>query len=146
MFLLGFPLLLVPFAIYNMIAFLTPGVDWTSPVGTVHMMSGQDWVLTWEDVLLAFAIFLLWVEIVKSTRLGTRSIMDHILAMVLFIVMLVEFPGAAGGDLDVLFAHRDRPGRRAGRLHRRHARCATPDRNRRRGSSLTGLGSVPGRT
>jgi len=107
MFLLGFPLLIVPFAIYNMIAFLTPGVDWTSPVGTVHMMSGQDWVLTWEDVLLAFAIFLLWVEIVKSTRLGTRSIMDHILAMVLFIVMLVEFllvPRAATSTFFLLTA------------------------------------------
>jgi hypothetical protein len=91
MFLLGFPLLLVPFAIYNMIAFLTPGVSWTSPVTTLHMVSGQDWVLTWEDILLAFAIFLLWVEIIKSTRIGTRSVMDHILAMALFIVMLVEF-------------------------------------------------------
>ena len=91
MFVLGFPLLLVPFAIYNMIAFLTPGVSWTSPVTTVHMMSGRDWVLTWEDMLIAFAIFLLWVEIIKSTRIGTRSVMDHILAMALFIVMLVEF-------------------------------------------------------
>lgn len=67
MFVLGFPLLLIPFAIYNMIAFLTPGVGWTSPVTTVHMMSGQDWVLTWGDILIAFAIFLLWVEIIKST-------------------------------------------------------------------------------
>src|ERR1700733_3730886 len=91
MFVLGFPLLLVPFAIYNMIAFLTPGVGWTSPVTTVDMMSGQDWVLTWEDVLIAFAIFLLWVEIIKSTRLGTRNVMDHILAIGLFIIMLVEF-------------------------------------------------------
>jgi hypothetical protein len=91
MFLLGFPLLLVPFAIYNMIAFLTPGVTWTSPVATVHMVSGQDWVLTWEDILLAFSIFLLWVELIKSTRIGMRAIMDHILAMALFIVMLVEF-------------------------------------------------------
>jgi hypothetical protein len=91
MFVLGFPLLLVPFAIYNMIAFLTPGVGWTSPVTAVHMMSGQDWVVTWEDVLIAFAIFLLWVEIIKSTRIGTRSVMDHILAVALFIVMLIEF-------------------------------------------------------
>lgn len=91
MFVLGFPLLLVPFAIYNMIAFLTPGVSWTSPVTTVHMMSGQDWVLTWEDLLLAFAIFLLWIEIIKSTRIGRRTVMDHILAMALFIVMLIEF-------------------------------------------------------
>jgi hypothetical protein len=91
MFVLGFPLLLVPFAIYNMIAFLTPGVGWTAPVTTVHMMSGQDWVLTWEDILIAFAIFLLWVEIIKSTRLGTRNVMDHILAIALLVVMLVEF-------------------------------------------------------
>ncbi len=91
MFVLGFPLLLVSFAIHNMIPFLTPGVSWTAPVTTVHMMSGQDWVLTWQDLLLAFSVFLLWVEIIKSTRLGTRSVMDHILAMALFIVMLVEF-------------------------------------------------------
>ena len=91
MFALGFPLLLVPFAVYNMIAFLTPGVSWTSPAATMHMMSGQDWVLTWEDVLIAFAIFLLWVEIIKSTRFGIRSVMDHILATALFVAMLVEF-------------------------------------------------------
>jgi len=91
MFVLGFPLLLIPFVIYNMIAFLTPGVAWTAPVATVHMMSGEDWVLTWEDLLLAFAIFLLWIEIIKSTRIGMRSIMDHVLAMALFIAMLVEF-------------------------------------------------------
>ena len=88
---LGFPLLLIPFAIYNMMAFLTPGVAWTAPVATVHMMSGEDWVLTWEDLLLVFAIFLLWIEIIKSTRIGMRSIMDHVLAMALFVAMLVEF-------------------------------------------------------
>ena len=91
MFVLGFPLLLIPFAIYNMMAFLTPGVAWTAPVATVHMMSGEDWVLTWEDLLLVFAIFLLWIEIIKSTRIGMRSIMDHVLAMALFVAMLVEF-------------------------------------------------------
>jgi hypothetical protein len=90
MFVLGFPLLLLPFAIYNMIAFLTPGVSWTDPVTTVHMMSGQDWVPTWGDILLAFSVFLLWVEIIKSTRIGTRSVMDHILAMALFLAMLAE--------------------------------------------------------
>jgi hypothetical protein len=91
MFVLGFPLLLIPFAVYNMIVFLTPGVSWTAPVTTVHMMSGQDWVLTWEDLLIAVSILLLWVEIIKSTRMGIRSIMDHVLAMALFVAMLIEF-------------------------------------------------------
>ena len=107
MFVLGFPLLLLPFAIYNMIAFLTPGVSWTAPVTTVHMMSGADWVLTWEDVLIAFAIFLLWIELIKATRMGMRSVMDHILAMILFIGMLVEFllvPQAATSTFFLLMA------------------------------------------
>jgi len=90
-FALGFPLLLIPFAIYNMIVFLTPGVSWTTPVTTVHMMSGQDWVLTWEDILLAFAIFLLWIELIKSARIGARGAVDHILAVALFVAMLIEF-------------------------------------------------------
>jgi hypothetical protein len=107
MFVLGFPLLLLPFAIYNMIVFLTPGVSWTAPVTTVHMMSGQDWVLTWEDILIACSIFLLWVEMIKATRMGMRSVMDHILAMVLFIGMLVEFllvPQAATSTFFLLMA------------------------------------------
>ena len=29
MYLIGFPLLVIPFAIYNMIAFLMPGLTWT---------------------------------------------------------------------------------------------------------------------
>ena len=91
MFLVGFPLLIVSLAVYNMIAFLTPGVSCTATVTTVHMMSGQDWVVTWEDLLIAFAILLLWVELIKATRIGLRSVMEHILAMVLFIAMLVEF-------------------------------------------------------
>ncbi len=93
MFVLGFPLLLIPFAIYNIVAFIfrLSGDIWTAPATTVQMMSGQDWVLTWEDILLALSIVLLWVEILKATRIGMRGVVDHLLAMALFIVMLVEF-------------------------------------------------------
>jgi hypothetical protein len=31
------------------------------------------------------------VEIMKATRMGMRTIVDHVLAMALFIVMLIEF-------------------------------------------------------
>jgi hypothetical protein len=93
MFILGFPLLLVPFAIYNIVAFIfrLPDDFWIGQAAVVHMMSRQEWKLTWEDVLLAFAILLLAIEIIKSTRIGMRAIVDHVLAMALFIVMLVEF-------------------------------------------------------
>jgi hypothetical protein len=93
MFVLGFPLLLIPFVIYNIVAFIfrLPNDNWTAPVTTVHMVSGQEWVLTWEDALIVLSILLLAVEIIKSTRVGMRAIVDHMLAMVLFIAMLVEF-------------------------------------------------------
>jgi hypothetical protein len=91
MYLIGFPLLVITFAIYNMIAFLTPGLTWTANVATIQLISGQAWTVTPEDILLAFAILLLGVEVVKATRMGIRGLMDHILSMLLFIVMLVEF-------------------------------------------------------
>jgi hypothetical protein len=93
MYALGFPLLVISFAIYNIVAFIfaLPPDFWTSQAAAVPMASGQIWKLTWEDSLLAFSIFLLWVEIVKSTRLGSRAIMDHVLALLLFIAMLIEF-------------------------------------------------------
>jgi len=90
MFLIGFPLLVIPFALYNMIAFLTPGVLWSHEVTKVTMVSGVEWTLTAGDVLLALALFVLFVEVLKSTRVS-RSIMDHLLSMVLFIGMLIEF-------------------------------------------------------
>ena len=91
MYLIGFPLLVIPFAIYNMIAFLTPTLSWTDKVATIHLISGQEWTITPEEILLAFAILLLGAEIVKATRMGLRGIVDHILSMILFIAMLVEF-------------------------------------------------------
>jgi hypothetical protein len=91
MYLIGFPLLVVPFAIYNMIAFLTPSLGWTANVASIQLISGQSWTVTPEDILLAVSILLLAVEVVKATRMGIRGLMDHILSLALFIVMLVEF-------------------------------------------------------
>jgi len=91
MFMLGFPLLLVPFAIYNIIAFLMPGVSWTATLTTVHMMSDADWTMSAGDMLIVLAVVLLFGELMKSTRIGVRSVVDHGLSLILFLAMLVEF-------------------------------------------------------
>ena len=91
MFMLGFPLLLVPFAIYNIIAFLMPGVSWTATLTTVHMMSDADWTMSAGDMLIMLAVVLLFGELMKSTRIGVRSVVDHGLSLILFLAMLVEF-------------------------------------------------------
>jgi hypothetical protein len=91
MFMLGFPLLLVPFAIYNIIAFLMPGVSWTTPLFTIHMASEADVNLSPGDILVALAILMLFGEILKSTRIHFRTVVDHGLSLILFLGMLVEF-------------------------------------------------------
>ncbi len=91
MFILGFPLLLVPFAIYNIVAFLMPDVSWTGAVASVHIVSGAVWTMSAGDMLIVLAILLLFGEIMKSTRIGVRTVVDHALSLILFLAMLVEF-------------------------------------------------------
>ena len=90
MYLIGFPLLIIPFAIYNIIAFLF-GVGFSDTVFTVRLFSGADWAVSTSDILLTFALLLLFLEVLKATRLGSRSIIDHLLSLVLFLAMLGEF-------------------------------------------------------
>jgi hypothetical protein len=91
MFLVGFPLLLISFAIYNIVAFLMPGVSWGGVLATVHMVSKADWTMTAGDMLIALGILLLFGEMLKSTRIGIRTVVDHGLSLILFLGMLVEF-------------------------------------------------------
>jgi len=89
--LVAFPLLLIAFAIYNMVAFLTPGVAWTDRVFGVPMPSGVEWAVSAGDLLIAFALFLLFFEVLKAARNTARSLFDHLLSTVIFIGALVEF-------------------------------------------------------
>jgi hypothetical protein len=95
MYLIGFPLLVVPFAVYNIIEFVmpgaTPGAMWTNEIGRLRLASGADWVVTVGDVLISVSILILFLEMLKATRLSSRTIVDHLLSTVLFIVMLIEF-------------------------------------------------------
>jgi hypothetical protein len=91
MFLVGFPLLLIPFALYNIVVFLMPGVTWASVLTRVHMISGVDWIMTAGDMLVVLGILMLFGEVMKSTRIGMRTVVDHALSLILFLGMLVEF-------------------------------------------------------
>jgi hypothetical protein len=90
MYLVGFPLLLIPLAIYNIIAFLF-NLGFKDTLFSVPMMSGIDLGVTTSDLLLILSILLLFVEILKATRFGVKSIIDHMLSFVVFVVALGEF-------------------------------------------------------
>jgi hypothetical protein len=89
--LVSFPLLLIPIAIYFILALIMPGVEWTHVLGEVAMMSGAVWRVTFSDALIALALMLLFLEILKATRPASRSIVDHLLSTLIFIGALVAF-------------------------------------------------------
>ena len=49
------------------------------------------WRFSWGDLVILLTLFLLFVELVKSTYTTTSSLVDHGLSMVVFIACLVEF-------------------------------------------------------
>ncbi|CAN5488804.1 hypothetical protein BH10PSE11_BH10PSE11_32690 [soil metagenome] len=91
MSMVGFPLLLIPFAIYNIFVFLMPGVAFTSPIASVTLMSGATWTATFGDALLALGIFLLLFEVIKAARPGARYLTDHLLSLIASGAAVAEF-------------------------------------------------------
>lgn len=89
---IGFPLLLIPFAIYNMIAFLTPGVSWSAPVysAQIPLQSGVPWMATIGETFLAFTLLMLMFEFIKSARTG-KSFVEHFLSLCLAGGAAAEF-------------------------------------------------------
>jgi hypothetical protein len=91
MFILGVPLLIFAFAVYNIVAFLLPGFSWREGLLHFHMVSGAEWDLSAADLMVGGAILVLLIEMLKAARMTRRTIIDHMLSMILFIAMLLEF-------------------------------------------------------
>jgi hypothetical protein len=83
------PLLIIPIAIYNVIAFIMTDVKWDAKLYTFRLMSGAEWSLTFGDALVVFSLLLLLFEIVKAAR--HKSIVDHLLSTLVFVGVVVEF-------------------------------------------------------
>lgn len=87
---MSFPLITFAVIAYNLIAFLAP-VPWSSEIFSVTMVSEVTWIFTMGDMILVSALILLFFEILKATRTGSSSLLDHALSTILFIVCLIEF-------------------------------------------------------
>jgi hypothetical protein len=91
MSMVGFPLLLIPLAIYNIIVFLMPGVSFVEPLVTIPLMSGAPWPVTLSDGLLALGILMLLLEVMKGARPGAKYLTDHLLSLIVFGGAIAEF-------------------------------------------------------
>lgn len=86
-----FPLLLIPLAICNIIVFLMPGLSLSAPLITLPLMSGANWPVTLSDVLLAFGVVLLLLEVMKARHPGAKYFTDHFLSLLVFGGAAAEF-------------------------------------------------------
>jgi hypothetical protein len=91
MSMVGFPLLLIPFAIYNIIALLMPSVSFDVTLAKLTLVSGAEWPITLSDVLLTLGILLLLLEVMKSARPGGKYITDHLLSFLVLGATAAEF-------------------------------------------------------
>jgi hypothetical protein len=91
MFLLGVPLLMFPFTVYNILVFLMPGFSWSNEIWHFRVISGGELGLTSGDAMIAAAVVLLLIEMLKSGRMSRRNVVDHLLSLTLFAGMMAEF-------------------------------------------------------
>jgi hypothetical protein len=89
MSMVGFPLLLIPLAIYNIIVFLMPGVEFDTPLLRLRLVSGEVWAASLGDILVALGIVLLLLEVIKSAR--GKFLTDHLLSLLVFGGAAAEF-------------------------------------------------------
>jgi hypothetical protein len=88
---IGFPLLLIPIAIYNIVVFLMPGTAFTAPLFTLPLLSGVAWAVSFNDVLLTLGIILLLFEFARASRPGAKYAMDHLLSLMVAGGAAAEF-------------------------------------------------------
>jgi len=91
MTMVGFPLLLIPLAVYNIIAFLMPGVSFADPLFKLRLVSGAEWPISLSDILLAIGVLLLLLEVIKGARSAAKYLTDHLLSLVVFGASAAEF-------------------------------------------------------
>jgi hypothetical protein len=93
------PLLIVPFAIFNVILAGSSGGDpFSGTLFSMTMISGGVWTMTTGHALVALGLLMLFFEILKSTSSSRVSVLDHMMSTGVFILFLVQFliiPGAA---------------------------------------------------
>jgi hypothetical protein len=87
------PFTLISLIIYNVAGFgsFSDPATWDHPVFTAHLPSGGSLALSWGALLIIVSLFILFIEIIKSTRTTAPTIIDHAASLVVFVIYLIEF-------------------------------------------------------
>lgn len=105
--LVAIPLMIVPFVLYNVAMlglFGGGGVEGLQTVLLqVKMLSGAVWSLSMGDLLILIGLVFLFLELLKSTRNSSGSLLNHMLSLLVFVAFLVEFLAVRHAATQVFF-------------------------------------------
>jgi len=90
----SFPLMAIGLAIYVALSLLLSGQAqpwYLTEVASMQMPSGARWSVSAGDVFLLCALVLLFIEIVRSPRIGPEPLLNHAFSVVVFVVGLLLF-------------------------------------------------------
>lgn len=73
------------------------------PFIQLPMVSGDMWNITWGDFFLLGSLGLLFVELLRATKTGSASIMNHAFSVVVFVISLLLFIIVQGFGNSVFF-------------------------------------------
>jgi hypothetical protein len=88
MYLIGFPLLLIPFALYNIAAFVL-NMSLDDKAFSIPLLDERSVTVSVGDAIVGIGMLLLYIEILKAARLGKTAI-DHVLSFVLLAAMAAQ--------------------------------------------------------
>jgi len=90
---IGFPLLLIPVAICNIIVFLMPDLSLAGPVQlfSITLPSQDVLYISLKDVLVSLSILLLLLEVMRAARPASKYFTDHLLSLLVFAGAAYEF-------------------------------------------------------
>ena len=101
-----FPLLAVTMVIYAVVSLVqgpatVPWYDLES--FQLRLISGDTWRITAGDLFLVLSMVMLFIEILRATKSGSSSVMNHALSVLVFIVGLLLFITVKGFGNSVFF-------------------------------------------
>jgi hypothetical protein len=103
----SFPLLALSLLAYAAFTFLSgsnPPTPWYDAESfNVHMNSGDIWHITTGHLFIGFSLVMLFIELLRATRSGRASIMNHGLSVVVFIGALMLFTTVRGYGNSIFF-------------------------------------------
>jgi hypothetical protein len=101
-----FPLLALSLIIYSVLGVVSgtgPSPWYESESFVVQLMSGDAWRISAGHLFLMFSMLLLFIELLRSTKTSSASILNHAFSVVVFVVALLLFLMVRGYGNSIFF-------------------------------------------